>query len=169
MTRAFVCFALLGLVLATSAAKGAETVPGGTPRVIDVALQEGGILYGQVVNREGRPVGQTTVSVQTGEQLLGVVKTDEMGRFAIRGLNPGVYQMSASEGTGMYRLWSPRTAPPGAQQAMLIVAGEDVSRGQALSRLGQFVRNPWVIGGAVATAIAVPIAIAADDDEPASP
>ncbi|MGB9688215.1 carboxypeptidase-like regulatory domain-containing protein [Thermogutta sp.] len=147
-----------------------ETASAPAPRVIDVALHDGGVLLGQVVTPEGRPIPQTTVAVENGQQqLLGVVKTDDNGRFAIKGLSGGVYRLSAANGTGTYRLWSPRTAPPGAQQATLIVAGQDISRGQALSRIGQWMRNPWIVGGAIATAIAVPVAVAEHEEGPSSP
>lgn len=155
------------LCMAGWTVQAAETGSSQGSRVIDVALQDGGVLLGQVVTPEGRPVPQTTVTVENGREILGVVKTDELGRFAIKGLAGGVYRMSAANGTGTYRLWSPRTAPPGAQQAMLIVAGRDVTRGQ--TRIGQWLRNPWIVGGGIAAAIAIPIAVAEHEEGPASP
>lgn len=161
------CLALTLIGMAGWTSLAAESATSLGPKVVDVALQDGGVLLGQVVTPEGRPVPQTIVTVESGQQVLGVVKTDEMGRFAIKGLSGGVYRMTAANGTGTYRLWSPRTAPPGAQQAMLIVAGQDVTRGQ--TRIGQWLRNPWVIGGGIAAAIAIPIAVAEHEEGPASP
>jgi hypothetical protein len=82
----------------------------------------------------------------------------------------------------VYRAWAPRTAPPSANRAILAVAREDSVRGQyappiaaAPAGPGPFGKtmnwisdHPLITAGIVATAIAVPVAIAADDDDPAS-
>ncbi|MGQ9503413.1 MAG: carboxypeptidase-like regulatory domain-containing protein [Thermogutta sp.] len=162
----FACVAVLAI---SSQLVGAETQQAPTPRVIDVALQEGGLLLGQVVTPQGTPVADTIVTVSNGQQALGVAKTDAQGRFAFRGLQGGVYQLSAANGSGVYRLWAPRTAPPGAQQVTFIVSGQDLARGQILPRVQTWMRNPWIVGGAIATAIAVPIAVAEHEEEPSSP
>jgi len=49
------------------------------------------------------------------------------------------------------------------------VAGQDINRGQAPSRICQGVRKPRIVGGAIATAIAVPVAVAEHEEGPASP
>ncbi len=66
--------------------------------------------------------------------------------------------MSAGQGVGIYRLWAPETAPPAAGKSALIVSDATAVRGQA-TRLGQFLANPLVIAGIVATAVAVPVAV----------
>lgn len=167
--RASCLLACAAILAVSSQIWAAETKQAPAPRIIDVALQDGGLLLGQVVTPDGMPVPNAAVTVDTGEQVLGTAKTDAQGRFAFRGLKGGVYRLNAANGTGMYRLWAPRTAPPGAQQTTLIVSGQDLARGQVLPRVATWMRNPWIVGGAIATAIAVPVAIAEHEEEPSSP
>lgn len=164
-----VAIAMVGLgVSSTAFAASPETEK---PHVIDVALGEGGVLLGQVVNTQGVSEANTPVKLFDGEKELAVSKTDDNGYFAFRGLRGGMYQLSAAEGTGVYRLWAPRTAPPSANKGALLVAGEDLARGQTGARIRSWLSNPWVVAGIVATAVAVPVAIHNDDDddEPVSP
>jgi len=160
----------------------------------DVALCEGGVLLGRVVNPEGIGKAGIPVAIVAGKQELAVSKTDADGYFAFRGLRGGVYQVASSDGQGVYRLWSPDTAPPSAEQGALVVTNEPVVRGQQCGqqcgqpgtqysnngmlpgmryggRLRFWLSNPWVLGGLVATAVAVPVIIIAtdDDDDPHTP
>jgi hypothetical protein len=135
-----------------------------SPHVIDVALSDGGVMLGQVVDTSGVPKSRVPVALHSGQQQVGVAKTDANGYFAFSGLRGGVYQVVAAEGHGAYRAWTPGTAPPTAQQGALVVAGEDLTRGQC-GRLGCWLSNPWVLAGIIAVAIAVPVGIAAADDD----
>jgi hypothetical protein len=142
---------------------------GRTRAVIDVALQDGGTLHGQVVDVQGKPLSRITVSIQQFEREMAAAVTDPSGCFRVAGLRGGTYRIVAGEATGMYRLWAANTAPPAASDAALVVPGDQqVVRG---NRCLQLLRNPWVVAGLVAVAIAVPIAIHnydKDDDGPCS-
>ena len=129
------------------------------PVVVDVALMDGGMLVGQVVDPQGAPLAKTSVSVWSQAKQIGVAVTDENGRFAVGGLRNGVYQVVAAEGHGAYRLWTPGVAPPSAQRGALLVAGKGAVRGQD-NPWCSWLTNPWVIAGIVATAVAVPVALA---------
>jgi len=152
-----------------------ETASANAPTVIDVTLHEGGLLVGQVVDPQGRPVAEAAVSLQDTQRELAACQTNQDGYFALQGLRGGVCQVVVAEGRGFYRLWVPGTAPPNCQAGALVVAGQDAVRGQiplvsdAYFALGPMLSSPWVIGAAVGTAIAVPVALAAEDDGPASP
>jgi hypothetical protein len=96
----------------------------------------------------------------------------EDGRFEMRGLRGGTYQIVAGSGTGFYRLWASETAPPAAQSSVLIVSGGP----QVLGQQGPFahwvLQHPWLVAGVVAAAIAVPVAIhnhQVHHDRPVSP
>lgn len=139
--------------------------------VVDVALREGGLLVGQVVDEQGVGLGNVPVSLRSQDRELAAGKTNPDGTFGFRGLRGGVYQIVADQGHGVYRVWTVGTAPPAAQEGALVVNGNPVVRGQECCRSGfaAFITNPLVIAGVVATAIAVPVAIHNSNRTPASP
>lgn len=147
------------------------------PIAADVALRDGGVLLGQVVDTQGTAKAGVAVTVHSGDRELAAAKTDAGGYFAFRGLGGGVYRLSAAEGQGLYRVWAPETAPASAGQGALIVAGQDLVRGdfgpggEVIGWTKFCLSNPWVMAGLVAAAVAIPLALheADDEDEPASP
>lgn len=171
-----VCLALIAMscpqaLLATQAAKQ-------PPTIVDVQLHQGNqgpVLIGQVVNAEGEPETDVAVDLFSAGKKLATAKTDKRGCFAFTGLPGGIYQLAAAKGQGTFRMWSPGTAPPAAQPGAVVVAGQDLVRGQLLpyqgTRIRSLMTNPLVIAGVVAAAVAIPIAIANadDDDTPGSP
>jgi hypothetical protein len=166
-----VCLAVLGFCLPQPLL--AAVAAGQAPVVTDVALSDGGVLLGQVVDAQGSAKSRVPVSIRAGDRELAVGKTDGAGYFAFSGLRGGVYQLTAAEGLGAYRLWAPGTAPPAAQPGALIVAGQDLARGNwhgpHFGRLRFWLSNPWCVGALVATAVAVPVIIHNSDGGPASP
>lgn len=129
--------------------------------ISDIALQENGLLKGQVLDTQGAPVAGIPVAVVQQGKVAAVSKTNTTGRFAFEGLKGGVFQVVTHQGGATYRLWAPRTAPPSAQTDALIVNGDTVVRGAAG---GGFLSNPWVLGGIVTAAIAIPLILDDDDD-----
>lgn len=129
-----------------------------TSRVGDVALGSAGELRGQVLNAQGLPQSLVKVSIGQLNQQATFVSTDKEGRFMMQGLSAGVYQVQTSQGSGTYRVWAPRTAPPSAQAGVLLISDGQVAR--AMSGHGaHWLANPWVMGLIVAGAIAIPLAI----------
>jgi len=142
------------------------------PAVVDVALSAGGTLQGQVIDPQGNPMGRTAVSIQQADREVAGTVTDPSGRFRATGLSGGTYRIVAGQATGTFRLWAPNTAPPSARPAALVLPlHQALVRGEGCYPYLQCLRNPWVIAGLVAVAIAVPVAIynADDDDGPRSP
>ena len=143
----------------------------------DVVLQDQGVLNGRVVDARGLAMPHTPVSLQSGGKEVVRVVSDESGKFQAAGLQGGVYQVASTGHQGVYRLWAPRTAPPAAAQGLSIVSQPvDVVRGQygpgpgnPFSSVGQWIaEHPIITAGAVAAAIAIPIALN-DDDETTTP
>ncbi|MEN6458615.1 MAG: carboxypeptidase-like regulatory domain-containing protein [Thermoguttaceae bacterium] len=126
------------------------------PAVVDIALADGGVLQGQVVDLQGGHVANVPVSVKAADREVAQAVTTADGRFSVQGLRGGVYQVAAGEGQGVYRLWSSNTAPPSAQKGAVVYT----QNAQPRSGLKMFLTNPIVIAGIVATAIAVPVALA---------
>jgi hypothetical protein len=158
-----VALATLGMCLPTAVWAASPQ----TPPVIDVKLQDGGILYGQVVDPQGVALASVPVSLSANGKQLAAGATNAQGAFAFSGLNQGVYQVTAGQGAGAFRVWTANAAPPAVQQAAVVVSGEGVVRGQ--HSVGAILTHPLFIGAAIATAIAVPIAVASSDRDPASP
>jgi hypothetical protein len=133
----------------------------------DVALREGGVLVGQVVNQQGVAQANTNVSVRYANHEVVRTTTDENGVFAAKGLRGGQYQLTTDNGVSTCRLWAADTAPPSAKPAALVVAGDNVVRGQGAARgwVNWMKTHPYLTAGVVATAVAVPLAIANDDDD----
>lgn len=145
--------------------------------VADVELGQGGLLLGQVLDAEAQPLVDSQVTVMAGSQPVATAQTDDNGVFAVTGLRGGMHQLDAGESRQFCRLWSPGTAPPAAESALQMVAGGDTIRGQwgpppgngFLQNAKVWATNPFVVGGIVAAAVAIPVAIHnSDDDGPRS-
>jgi hypothetical protein len=144
----------------------------------DVALREGGLLVGQVLNREGLAQANVPVVVHMGEHEIVRSTTDQNGVFVAQGLRGGQYTIASEQGYRVCRLWAPGTAPPSAEVNAVIVQEEAVVRGQwgyygghhgaGHPWLHWMKKHPYVTAGVIAGAIAIPIAFADDDDGPSS-
>jgi hypothetical protein len=149
--------------VASATASSADVVRP-TAAIGDVALRRGGQLRGQVVDTAGAPVVAARVAVLRQGREPAVATTDAEGYFGLDGLAGGVYQVSVGQTVATYRAWAADTAPPAAQQDVLLVSDGQVVRGQAAVQgpLQNWLTNPWVIGGVIGTAIAVPVALSND-------
>ncbi len=146
----------------------------------DIALKRGGTLQGQVVDGAGVGIGGVLVELTQCRQHWQT-KTDAQGWFQVAGLRGGTYQFRAAGQTQLVRVWTPGTAPPRASRGMLVLPSTDIVRGQRVvsPNTNQFFRvakqrlaNPWIFGGVVATAVAIPVAIHNGNDSdppPATP
>jgi hypothetical protein len=156
--------ACMGMVLPPSvmAAAPAKPVTGGN----DIALRDGGLLVGQVLDAQGVVKANSPVSIRFANHEVVRTTTDKNGVFAAKGLRGGEYQLMTQEGISTCRLWAADTAPPSARPAALVVSGE-VVRGQG--PVGNWVTwmkaHPYITAGTIATAIAVPVILANTDDD----
>jgi hypothetical protein len=151
--------------------------PTPAPAVLDVALGDGGVLHGQVVNLQGAGVPGVPVFVKMQDRNVATATTAGDGTFSVQGLRGGVYQVATIQGQGVYRLWSAGTEPPAAQpNAILYTQGGTVDNGSVVytqdtsgGGMKMLLSNPIVIAGLVATAIAVPVALNQWHHTPVSP
>ena len=138
--------------------------PPATPNVVDIALADGGVLHGQVIDLQGGKASGVPVAVKAPNQAIVNATTTNDGHFTVPGLRGGVYQVAAGQGQGVYRLWTANAAPPSAQKnAIVFTQNATAPRGT----MKMLLTNPIVIAGVVATAIAVPVALA--NSHPSSP
>ncbi len=149
-----ISLATVGLCMPQVAFAAAPTP---TPPVVDIALTDGGVLHGQVVDLQGSGVAGIPVSVKAQNQEVVRTTTTDGGRFSVKGLRGGVYQLAAAQGQGVYRMWAANTAPPSAQKDAIVYTQGGYGGGGGLK---MFLSNPIVIAGLIATAIAVPVALA---------
>ncbi|MFV2065568.1 MAG: carboxypeptidase-like regulatory domain-containing protein [Pirellulales bacterium] len=125
--------------------------------VIDVALEDRGTLVGQVTTPSGAPQPEAAVSIRQGSHVVARATTDKKGIFYVTGLRGGVYQVAPADVSQSFRAWAPNTAPPSARPGVQLVRRQPLTRSQG--PVLNFLSRPVVIGGLVATAIAVPIAV----------
>jgi len=150
--------------------------------VVDVALQADGVLHGQIVDKQGRPLVAAEVQIQSAAtDKPWRSQTDAQGRFQFTGLSGANYSLQVGPQTQLLRVWAAGTAPPSATSGVLMVQDSDVILaqncgspvcGSAVKKAKHPLANPWIIGGLVAAAIAIPVAIHNaddDDDDPATP
>jgi len=138
----------------------------------DIELRSGGVLLGQIVDAQGVAVVLAPVLITNGIQEVARAQTDEQGNFAVSGLRGGVYKIASAGHQGVYRLWSPQTAPPSASQGLMVVVPSDVVRGQCgCHGMGNWIANhPLVTAGAIGAGIAIPLAVSDDNSTlPAEP
>lgn len=98
--------------------------------VSDVSLTKKGALVGQVVDGQGKPLDGAAVSLRQGPKEIATAVTDEKGKFSIPNVRGGVYQITAGDGAGTYRVWTANAAPPSAREQALVVSKPEVVRGQ---------------------------------------
>jgi len=162
-------------------AQQVQPAQGDTYRISDVALNQDGALRGLIVGGEGQPLASVPIKMTQGDVTVVETSTDQLGQFSVSSLAGGVYEMLVDESRVNVRVWAPKTAPPTATTGFTYVLGS-VQRGQctADSCTGAcggacaggacgggplaLLMNPWVIGAAVAAAIAIPLALDDDDD-----
>ncbi|MCA9197868.1 MAG: hypothetical protein KDA87_10035 [Planctomycetales bacterium] len=183
ISNRFVITVMLALVW-TSGLFAQETEVRPPSVVRDVALQKDGVLRGQLVDMQGSPQANEPVVVYIKGKALGRTLTDPQGNFAFGEIKGGLYQLATKGSSGVYRIWQHELAPPAASPALMLVQGEAI-RGQCGTDCGgtcdmccrgqgggvynglimNTLSNPWVVSGAVAAGVAIPIAELADDDD----
>lgn len=175
--RVLAALAVVGscLPVVPAAAETPAIAPVARPIIRDVELGYGGLLVGRLLDANGRPLSGANVSIVAGESKLAETRSDADGVFAVSGLRGGVHQVVTPDTAQVCRLWTNGTAPPKTASSIEVVATEDVVRGQYGPPPGNrmwkkakvWATNPFVIGGVVAAAVAIPVALA-DDDGPHS-
>ncbi|MEX2093512.1 MAG: carboxypeptidase-like regulatory domain-containing protein [Pirellulales bacterium] len=173
--RWLAALASIGLCLPIAPAAAKEIVPAKAPIIRDVELAVGGLLVGRLLDANGRPLDNADISIQSGSKTLASTRTDAEGVFAVSNLRGGVHQITTADNVQLCRLWAHGTAPPRTAKSIDVVSGSDVVRGQYGPPPGNrmwkkakvWATNPWIVGGVVAAAVAIPVALS-DNDGPHS-
>lgn len=173
--RWLAALATIGWCLPIAAATAQEIGPADAHVIRDVELARGGLLVGRLLDANGRPLRDADVSVLAGGKTLASMRTDADGVFAVSNLRGGVHEITTADNVQVCRLWAHGTAPPHTPRSIDVVSGSEVIRGQYGPPPGnRFVRkakvwatNPLIVGGVIAAAVAIPVALS-DDDGPHS-
>ncbi|MFH1919916.1 MAG: carboxypeptidase-like regulatory domain-containing protein [Planctomycetota bacterium] len=175
---AVITLACLGLLVPEAAIVAAEPREASSPtpaavEIVDIALGSAQTLRGTVVDPDGAPVAGAPVVLLNGLRPVASTETDPNGRFVFAGVRGGVYGVGAAGSVRICRAWAPRTAPPAANGALLIVSDGSLVRGRGPLRDRQgriytwISEHPLVTYAGIAAAIAVPVVLLGN--EPASP
>ncbi len=132
------CFGTLVPQTSLSAADTVQPARAGTQviqKTTDIELDARGRLIGALVDENGKPKALKRVVVRQGKRVLAATKTDKSGRFEVKQLRGGIYQVVSEDQIAMIRVWAHKTAPPKSKKAVLLVTGK-VTRGQGFIPVG---------------------------------
>lgn len=101
-----------------------------SPRVIDVSLTDSGSLSGTVIDSKGQVRARTLVEVRRGRIVVARTLTDQAGRYSIKNLPGGLYQVRVDGTETLIRAWAVGTAPPSVAGQLQVVADSPIVRGQ---------------------------------------
>lgn len=124
-TKLFTAFVAVTLVCPTQLI-AADSAPA---RVHDIQLNKLAAMTGAIVTPEGRPVADEKIQLFSASQLIAQIKTDNQGRFSVKGLRPGIHVIRSRFGIQACRFWTFSTAPPAARKGLVVTTG-NVVRGQ---------------------------------------
>jgi hypothetical protein len=141
--RGMVALASCGLLVPAALPRAAagDAVVREATQVLDVALQDGGVLEGQIVNAQGVVQSEVEVTLHRDGRLVARTQTDQQGAFQVAGLSGGTYVLQAGDHGGVY---------------LLVVNGQPV-RGQLLNLVDQFGPGVLLVGGATGAVIAIAV------------
>jgi hypothetical protein len=165
--RSLATLAAIGMCLPAVPVRAQEAAIADAHVIRDVELSYGGLFVGRLLDDNGRPLPNANVAILTGGKTLAATHTDAEGVFAVAKLRGGVHEIATQDNVHLFRLWAPGTAPPNSPKSVDIISGTDIVRGQYGPPPGnRFVRkakvwatNPFVVGGVVAAAVAIPVAL----------
>ncbi len=166
---AAVCAGVLSPAGIVSAGEMAPAVRPAAP-VSDITLV-GGQLNGRVVDAQGVSLNGAQVVIKQNGQEVARTNSDKNGQFSVNGLKGGVYQVSAGNSEGTYRVWTERTAPPSSKNGIVMVSSPSIVRAQFGSMFNPVNTTAIILGttGTVLGAVALNEANNNDNSAPKTP
>lgn len=172
--RSTVTWIVAVAVLSAQPAVYAEKHSQGADQLRSVELNEKNLLVGKVVDVTGAPVAGQKVVVRSQSDLNAVqevVVSGRDGRFEVAGLHTGRVVFDVENESYGCRVWNHGIAPPKSLTSISVVPQSHIVRGQGeckpscMDRLRCMSPQAKIcLGLLVAAAIAIPIALADDDD-----
>jgi hypothetical protein len=115
-------------------------------KTVDIALRGQNELYGRVVDTQGQPTpGATVILADIHNVSLASTNADPQGRFAFAGVPTGHVVLQVGDSQTQMRTWAAKTAPPAAQQEVLLTTSSPTVRGQygGLGATGTTILAAW--------------------------
>jgi hypothetical protein len=172
LKNAVIALAAIGVVapapMVRAATAPAAKVVRTDASVLDIGLTKDGVFAGRVVDHTGTPVDKADVAIRQGQVVVAHATTDSQGRFAVKGIKGGVYEVASGQTVGTYRVWNETVAPPAAKEQALLVLGQNGTRGG----FGAMGGGSILLAAAVVAALVVGIIAideANDDDDDSTP
>jgi hypothetical protein len=135
---AVVCLACWGLVAPNSLTVAQEKrSTQQQAQLSDVELANGGVLFGTVVDGQGKKVAKATVTLKFAGATIARTHSSKNGTFAIKGLRGGLHRLSVGTSSETVRLWAAGSAPAAAKRNITSVTGS-VVRGQYAPPMGGY-------------------------------
>ena len=163
---AIVALTCLGVVVPRGAIAANPVVVDGVPvsQVVEDLELQNGALIGGLVDASGKGVADAPVVIGQEGKPVAELRTDEEGRFAVKGLKPGLYQVVSHGKVSTHRVWESGKAPAEAKRGVIHNVDPQVARGASHHGLLGILSNPLVLALIIAAAIAIPLALDDDDD-----
>lgn len=163
---AVVALTCLGVVIPRGAIASSPVVVDGVPvsQVVEDLELQGDLLIGGLVDASGRGVEDAPIVIGQDGKPVAQLRTDAEGRFAAKGLKPGVYQVVSHGKASTHRVWEEGRAPAQAKRGVIHSVDPQVARGASHGGLLGILANPLFLALIIAAAIAIPLALDDDDD-----
>lgn len=135
----------------------------------DIALDARGHLTGYLLDQQGRPVREASITIRQGSKRVAQTRTSREGKFVISGIRGGVYQVLSDKGSSVIRVWTQTAAPRNARRLALVIQNSRVVRGQSVfppafaMDFGTLASTGVAVGGATMGVIASQDAQDAED------
>ncbi len=134
-------------------------------KATDVLLLPGNVLAGGVHDSDGQPIADTEIVVSLGRQEIARGLTDELGEFVIEVPRGGTYLVVTGQTVVLVRAWTGTAAPPKCATRLHLTQSKITVRGQTPVGGGIDPLLGVLLIGGIAAAIAIPLAINANDDD----
>ena len=93
------------------------------PKILDVSLDNDGVLHGTIMSVRSIRAVDADVIVKQGKRIVAKTKTNSEGGFSVPKLRGGVYQIEAEKSVASVRVWTNGTAPQKAKSHALLLTG----------------------------------------------
>ena len=104
------------------------------PTIADIVLDKHSNFHGTIVDSAGQPQSGILIVARQGDEHSRTAQTDRRGRFRLRRMKSGNWNVTVGQEVTWVRAWSAGVAPPAAKSNFLVVSKTPIVRGQSAVR-----------------------------------